>query len=94
MEDGPALWRGDFPTMSVDDERTPDESSPDRRALEARIVELEGQLAAARGGPSVLALTAMRIAADGWGEGWVLRPSPARGTGWTSRRTLTSASPW
>ena len=36
--------------MSVDDERTPDESSPHCRALESRIAELEGQLAAARAG--------------------------------------------
>jgi hypothetical protein len=64
--------------MSVDEERTLIESSAHCRALEARIAELEGELAAARGVPSAVALTAMRIAATGWGEGWALRPSPAR----------------
>jgi hypothetical protein len=64
--------------MSDEAERTLIESSPHCRALEARIAELEGQLAAARGTPSAVALTALRIAADGWGEGRGLGPSPAR----------------
>ena len=79
--------------MSVDDERTPIESSPHCRALEARIAELEGQLAAARGAPSAVALTAMRIAAEGWGEGWG-SPSPAPALDGPVAVSPTSACPW
>ena len=49
------------------------------QALEARVAELESQLAEARRDASPLAFKALRVVAErGWGEGWVLRPSPVR----------------
>jgi Family of unknown function (DUF6065) len=43
------------------------------RELEARVAELEGQVAA-----RPLEFKALRLLDFGWGEGWGLRPSPAR----------------
>ncbi|QEH31998.1 hypothetical protein OJF2_04670 [Aquisphaera giovannonii] len=52
---------------------------PTRRELEARIAELERRLAAAGTPPAPLELKALRVVApEGWGAGWVLRPSPRR----------------
>ena len=53
--------------------------SPDTdrcRELEARVAELERRLAEAAPGP--FELRALRLLDHGWGEGWQLRPSPAR----------------
>jgi hypothetical protein len=62
---------------------------PHCQALEARIAELERRLeansapgegaAAPAGMPKFpFSLTALRTVKQGWGEGWALRPSPAR----------------
>jgi hypothetical protein len=59
------------------------EPCPRCEALEERIAELERRLAAkdaalSTEGRANLSLTAMRIVGGGWGEGWALRPAPAR----------------
>jgi hypothetical protein len=62
---------------------------PRCRALEARIAELEAEVAAARGelhgaptapatGRPPLEFKALRLVPYGWGQGWMLRPSPVR----------------
>jgi hypothetical protein len=62
----------------------PSESCPRCAALEARIAELERQLAQGRGpevepGPQApFTFQALRLIETGWGAGWVLRPSPVR----------------
>ncbi len=53
-------------------------ASLSREELEARVVELERQLAEARESPPPLTLKALRILVKDWGAGWKLRPSPAR----------------
>ena len=64
-----------------------DAPCPRCRALEARVAELERRLdgtgandpapaPAVAPGPRVV--KALRAIAHGWGEGWALRPSPAR----------------
>jgi hypothetical protein len=63
------------------------EPCPECRALEARVAELERQLAEARRGGPRLALQALRIIEHGWGAGWGLRPAPAR------RQWMTAAAP-
>jgi hypothetical protein len=64
----------------------PSESCPHCRALEARVAELERRLAAAEARPCTgehrvadrFTLQALRLIDYGWGEGWGLRPAPAR----------------
>ena len=57
----------------------PGGACPRCAALEARVAELERRLAEAGGGAAPpFQLKAMRIIAHGWGEGWGLRPAPAR----------------
>ncbi len=87
MSSNPA---GDDPTMTPavhDEESRPARDCPRCQALEARIAELESALAAARTDSGVsaptssfppLELKALRLLPHGWGEGWRLRPSPAR----------------
>src|SRR5262245_16616311 len=65
-------------STSAADGASPSESCLRCRVLEARVAELEGQLAVARRGPAPLALKALRLIEHGWAEGWGLRPSPAR----------------
>lgn len=51
---------------------------PRVQALEARVAELEQELAESRRNAlPPLSLQALRVLAHGWGEGWQLRPSPA-----------------
>lgn len=54
------------------------ESGPSREALEARIAELEKQLAESRQVDAPFTIKALRMVVKGWGQGWQLRPSPAR----------------
>jgi hypothetical protein len=63
--------------MDVED-RTSSGTCPRCRALEERVAELERRLGEDGRDPPPFALKAMRVIADGWGEGWGLRPSPAR----------------
>jgi hypothetical protein len=62
----------------------PNEPCPRCRALEARVAELERRLAEGSDGPggpipsAPFTLKALRLLEHGWGEGWGLRPSPAR----------------
>ena len=59
----------------------PETRCPRCEALEARIAELERQLAASAGEASArpFELKALRIVGEeGWGGGWGLRPGPAR----------------
>jgi hypothetical protein len=65
-------------SMSAADEAGPPGSCPHCRALEARVAELERQLAEARREPPPFELKALRLIPHGWAEGWGLRPSPAR----------------
>src|SRR5262249_41978970 len=62
----------------------PSEPCPHCAALEARVDELERQLALGRGpeaesssNPPFM-LQALRLLEGGWGAGWALRPSPVR----------------
>lgn len=50
---------------------------PRCRALEERVAELERRLAGGEP-PGGLVVKALRTIAHGWGEGWALRPAPAR----------------
>lgn len=60
------------------------EPCPRCQALEARVAELERELAASQAGgqPSMpaapLKVKALRLLVHGWGEGWALRPAPVR----------------
>jgi hypothetical protein len=56
----------------------PGEPCPRCRALEARVAELEGRLADAGRAAPPFTLKALRLLGHGWGEGWGLRPCPAR----------------
>lgn len=58
----------------------PDQDCPRCRALEARIAELEAKAGEDSTGGSFppLEFKALRLVPHGWGEGWGLRPSPAR----------------
>jgi hypothetical protein len=70
--------------MEGDPRRSEDAAGTDAaarcRALEARVAELERQLAEARRGPAAsrLEVKAMRLLDHGWARDWALRPSPAR----------------
>ncbi len=69
---------------------------PTTRALEARIADLEWRLAAAEGratGPEPLHFQALRILEHGWGEGWSLRPGPARRAWMTEEPTTYQCLP-
>ena len=58
-----------------------DDLDPSRADLQARVADLERQLAAVQrsaSGPGPLHFQALRLLDHGWGEGWQLRPSPAR----------------
>jgi hypothetical protein len=83
---------GGAPTTSAGHDHGPAHAQDSRacprcRALEARVAELEQQLAAIEGDPGArlpalppapLMFKALRLVAHGWGEGWSLRPSPVR----------------
>jgi hypothetical protein len=65
--------------MSEEHEHTPDEPCPRCRELEARVAELERRLGEkGEASPPPFSLKALRLLEHGWGEGWGLRPSPAR----------------
>jgi hypothetical protein len=62
----------------MEDHADHDRACPQCRALEARVAELERQLAERTEAVEPFALTALKLSAKDWTEGWGLRPSPGR----------------
>ena len=71
----------------------PDGPGPTRDELEARIADLEGRLAAAEARAAPLEFRALRLLDHGWGEGWQLRPGPARRAWMTEEPTTYQCLP-
>ncbi len=65
-------------SANIDAGHEHDSTCPHCQALETRVAGLEAQLAARQGPELPLAFKALRLIGHGWGDGWGLRPSPAR----------------